>query len=158
MLHAAMLMLGFALAASSAPSAPAAQPTMVCSCLEGITIGDDPTAALAKVGSHPISLTSPTILSDFESFPGWMLTVYYGKTVVAIAIETTPPGAPAADPDPFGVKLGDSQDQLTKLRGKPDAADGGLWRYGPADGLRWIYSVENGVVARIAVSTIVQKP
>ena len=153
LIHALLLSLALA---SPAPSPAASQPAVaVCNCLAGITIGDDATSALAKVGSRPVKTNAATsVLSDYESYPGWMLAIYYAKTVVAVAISAQPPGAPTKEPDPFGVVLGDSPDRLTALRGKPDAVDGTIWRYGPVDGLRWLYSVENGAVARIAITSL----
>jgi hypothetical protein len=149
------MLLGLALAnPSPSPAATDPPPVTICSCLAGISIGDDATAALAKVGSRPLPAQGDSVLSDFESYPGWMLVVYYAKSVVSIAIEVLPPGAPTKQPDPFGVALGDSADRLTALRGKPDAVDGKLWRYGPANGVGWIYSIVDGAVARIAVTSM----
>jgi hypothetical protein len=56
--------------------------------------------------------------------------------------------------DPYGVKLEDSTDHLLALRGKPDAVEGKAWRYGPVDGIHWLYTIKDGTVSEILLSLL----
>lgn len=84
-----------------------------------------------------------------------MLSVYYQKSIVGVSITGTPPSS-SGIADPYGVRLNDSAARLTVLRGKPDQIEGGVWRYGPADNIHWDYTVENGLVTTILLSSVVK--
>jgi len=93
-------------------------------------------------------------MGDFNEYPdGLMLTVYYQKSVVAVSITNEENGTTKIV-DPYGVTLQDTSERLTALRGKPDTIGGNVWRYGAIDGIHWDYTVENGVVTTILLSSV----
>jgi hypothetical protein len=47
-----------------------------------------------------------------------------------------------------------STDHLQALRGKPDAVEGKAWRYGPVDGIHWLYTIKDGTVSEILLSSL----
>lgn len=143
-------------AASPTPSA-----SVPCDgkCLAGISIGDDKYRVLTKLQSEPMPGSDSHITVDFNSYPnGLMLSVYYQKAIVAVSMTYVGQHGVSNIADPYGVKLLDGSDQLTALRGKPDSVDGNVWRYGPVDGIHWNYTVENGVVTTILLSSVSSLP
>lgn len=143
--------------------APAASParTVQCGgrCLAGIAIGDDKNRVLSALGSQAIPGSDDRIFADFNSYPdGLMLTVYYQKNIVAISVTNISSPGNTKITDPYGVKLNDASDRLISLRGKPDATDGGVWRYGTSGTVHWDYTIQNGVVTTILVSSVPKLP
>ena len=45
-----------------------------------------------------------------------------------------------------------------RCRGKHDVIDGDMWRYGPVDGIHWDYTIENGAVTTILLSSVEKLP
>ncbi len=153
------------IAASPLPSpstAPSALPgvTVPCDgrCLAGIGVGDDKYKILRALDSQPIPGSDEHIMADFNGYPnGLMLTVYYQKAVVAVSITNTKNDTTRIV-DPYGVTLQNTSEHLTALRGKPDTIEGTVWRYGPIDGIHWDYTVENGLVTAILLSSVSKLP
>lgn len=141
---------------SPVPSIPPSPGTSIpCDgkCLAGIAIGDDKYRVLAKLDSRPLPDSDTNVRADFNSYPdGLMLTVYYEKSVVAVSV--TNAHAKTRIVDPYGVTLQDTPEKLTALRGKPDSVDGNVWRYGSLDGVHWDYTIENGVITAILLSSV----
>jgi hypothetical protein len=138
---------------SAAPSPGIAVPC-AGQCLARIGIGDDKYRVLRDLDSRPIPGSDDRVMADFNSYPdGLMLTVYYQKSIVAVSITNVNHGRTRIV-DPYGVTLQDTSERLTALRGKPDAVDGNVWRYGSLDGIHWDYTVENGVVTTILLSSV----
>ena len=150
----ASLILSAALLGAS--PAPSQTPAVPCDgkCLAGVSIGEDKYKALAPFGSQPMPGVDTRILGDFESYSGFMIGVYYENTVVAISLSAMNTGPLPTTSDPYGIRLGDSADHLTSVRGQPDAIDGDEWRYGQLDGLHWIYTLQGGVVNEMMVSSV----
>jgi hypothetical protein len=147
--------------ATPLPTAAAASPNIPCAgrCLAGIAIGDDKYRVLSALDSQPIPGSDERIVADFNSYPdGLMLSVYYQKNIVAVSITNTERPGASKIVDPYGVKLNDTSARLAVLRGKPDVIDGDIWRYGPADGIHWDYTVENGAVTAILLSSVDKLP
>jgi hypothetical protein len=143
--------------ASPTPSpAVSATPTVQCDgkCLLGIAIGADKYQILEKLGSHPAPDSDQNVRADFNGYPdGLMLAIYYQKAVVGVSISSIY-GKALVYKDPYGVKLEDSTDHLQALRGKPDAVEGNAWRYGPVDGIHWLYTIKDGTVSEILLSSL----
>jgi hypothetical protein len=128
-------------------------------CLAGISIGDDKNAVLRRLDSQALPGSDDHIMADFNSYPdGLMLTVYYQKAIVAVSITYAGEHGKNRTTDPYGVKLEDTADRLTALRGKPDVVDGTVWRYGAVDDIHWDYTVENGIVTTILLSSVPNLP
>lgn len=145
--------------------AVAPQPTPTVSvpcdgkCLAGVSVGDDAERVLTRLGSEALPGSDAHIMADFSSYPnGLMLAVYYQKAVVAVSIDFAGEHGKSDIVDPYGVRLEDTTDHLKSLRGKPDVVDGNVWRYGPSDGIHWDYTVENGIVTTILLSSVSRLP
>jgi hypothetical protein len=147
---------------SSLPSASPAPPAGVrCGgrCLAGIAIGDDKYRVLMALDSRPLPGSDERIMGDFNGYPdGLMLAVYYQKTIVAVSITYVRQPGSSRIIDPYGIRLDDASERLTSLRGKPDTIDGNVWRYGAVDAIHWDYSIENGVVTTILLSSVAKLP
>ena len=113
------------LIANASPSPPAnTGAPCQARCLAGISIGDDASVVLKRLGSQPLAFSQNRIAGDFNSYPdGLMLTVYYYKNVVA-------------------------------QRGAPTSTLGNVLRYGPTDGIHWDYTVTSGAITTILVSSV----
>lgn len=144
-----------ALIAAAPSPAPSANIPCGGKCLAGIGIGDDKYRVLARLQSQPIAGSDDHIMGDFNSYPdGLMLAVYYQKAIVAVSITFADQHGKTNITDPYGVRLDDTSDHLIALRGKPDIVDGKVWRYGATDGIHWDYTVENGIVTTILLSSV----
>jgi hypothetical protein len=87
-----------------------------------------------------------------------MLAVYYQKSIVAVSITYVQQPGSSKIVDPYGMRLDDTSEHLMVLRGKPDAVAGNLWRYGAVDAIHWDYTVENGVITTILLSSVAKLP
>ncbi len=143
---------------SSLPSAsPAPRASVPCGgrCLAGIAIGDDKYRVLSALDSRPLPGSDERIMGDFNGYPGGlMLAVYYQKSIVAVSITYVQQPGRSRIVDPYGIRLDDTSEHLMALRGKPDTVDGKVWRYGAVDNIHWDYTVENGVVTTILLSSV----
>lgn len=151
----------FAAALIAAASSPTPSVSVPCGgkCLAGISVGDDKNRVLAQLQSRPIPGSDERIMGDFNSYAnGLMLAVYYQKAIVAVSITFGGAHGTSDIVDPYGVRLEDTSDHLTALRGKPDAVDGNVWRYGQVDGIHWDYTVENGIITTILLSSVSKLP
>lgn len=147
----------FAVALVAVAASPTPSVSVPCGgeCLAGISIGDDKYRVLARLDSQPIPGSDERIMGDFNSYPnGLMLAVYYQKAIVAVSITFLEQHSKTNIIDPYGVRLEYTSDHLIALRGKPDAVDGNVWRYGQVDGIHWDYTVENGIVTTILLSSV----
>jgi hypothetical protein len=148
--------------ATSAPVVtplPSGSPTSM-PVLGGVTLGDDAWRVLRRLGMHP---------------PGWgtngqatlQIRVFSsgcGDLTMALAFDTKihaimvhgsddPKGQCA---DPGGVHVGDSVAHLISVRGTPDSSttipNGDQLRYGPSNGVHWVYEIRDTTVVEIDVS------
>ncbi len=87
-----------------------------------------------------------------------MLAVYYQKSIVAVSITYLQRPGRSRIADPYGISLDDTSDHLMALRGKPDSIIGNIWRYGAVDNIHWDYTVENGAVTTILLSSVPKLP
>jgi hypothetical protein len=143
------------IAVTSPPPTPSVSVPCAGKCLAGISIGDDKNRVLTRLDSHALPGSDERIMADFNSYAdGLMLTVYYQKAIVAVSITYAGEHGKGGIVDPYGVRLEDTADHLTALRGKPDVVDGNVWRYGPVDDIHWDYTVENGIVTTILLSSV----
>ena len=146
------------IAVAAAPS-PSVSIPCAGKCLAGISIGDDKNRVLARLDSRALPGSDDHIMADFNSYAdGLMLAVYYQKEIVAVSITYAGAHGKGGIADPYGVRLEDTTDRLTALRGKPDALDGNVWRYGPVDDIHWDYTIENGIVTTILLSSVPKLP
>jgi hypothetical protein len=142
----------------NATPSPGPSPNIPCAgkCLAGISVGDDKYRVLARLDSRPLPGSDARIMGDFNSYPdGLMLAVYYQKAIVAVSISSfDEKRGRITIADPYGVKLEDTSDRLTALRGKPDTIDGTVWRYGPVNSIHWDYTIDKGAVTKILLSSV----
>jgi len=149
-----------ALLLATATPSPTASPSVPCGgrCLASIAVGDDANAVLARLDSRSIPGSDQHVMADFNSYPdGLMLAVYYYRgAVVAVSISSAGSSAQMHVADPYGIRLGDTSDHLTVVRGAATTAKGNVLRYGPTDGIHWDYTIDAGVITTIVVSSVDQ--
>ncbi len=154
----APLLAAVLVAVTPAPT-PSISVTCAGKCLAGISIGDDKDRVLTRLGSQALPGSDEHIMADFDSYAdGLMLAVYYQKAIVAVSITYAGEHGKSGIIDPYGVRLEDATDHLIALRGKADAVDGNVWRYGSVDDIHWDYTVENGIVTTILLSSVSKLP
>ncbi len=166
----AMIALGDASPSPSASPVPSPIPTTsptpaatAAPILGGITLGEDAKGVLRRFNLRTMgtpSLGGPAIvegmLGQVRFFPAnygdvVMFIVFTDKVKLVMALGTSDPKAHCADP--FGVRLGDAPERLIQLRGNPDGyGEDGVVRYGPANGIHWIFSVRNDRISSIGVA------
>ncbi len=148
-----------ALLLATATPSPTASPSVPCGgrCVAGIAVGDDANAILARLDSRSIPGSDQHVTADLNSYPDeLMLAVYdYRGAVVAVSISSAGSSAQMHVADPYGIRLGDTSDHLTVVRGAATTAKHVL-RYGPTDGINWDYTVDAGIITTIVVSSVDQ--
>ena len=158
---AALVCVGLALsgalvhAAEPAPSTPA--PVAVDPEIDGIKLGEDAAAVLARLKLHPPGWArQPGAASEGRQFTidgkRATLLIIFDKTIQEIAVSTTVVGSQVVDG--YGVKLGGSLTDLIAARGAPIAIvkDGSTYIYGDTGAIRWEYEVRDGKIDAIRVS------
>ena len=153
--------------ASATPSpvptlpAPAPSPTAATIWL-GVTLGEAPKDVRTQLGK-PRQIVSSSIGDvwryDTENGNVTMELVVAQDAVINIAARLKT-GKQSTLTDPLGGALGMSLQALQSVRGTPLAVyDGGASvAYGEAAGVRWFYSIDNGVVTSIEVSEPLPPP
>jgi hypothetical protein len=113
---------------------------------------------LIRLGDGPVTRPVPSLFSSYDDYGDLSLVErYLGGVVVLVAISTVS-GGPSAYADPYGVKVGDTEDSVQQSRGAPDDKSSADWRYGDVGGPHWLYAMKNGVVDTITVTSIAVVP
>ena len=137
--------------ATSSPTPAAVDPG-----IDGIKLGDDAAAVLARLGLHPPGWArQPGAASEGRSFStdGKKTTVVivFDKTIEEIAVRTIVAGSQVSDV--YGVKLGESLTDLIAQRGAPIAIkEGTTYVFGDPNAIRWEYEVKDNKVVSISVA------
>ena len=142
-------------AAEPPPSTPA--PVAVDPEINGIKLGEDAAAVLARLKLHPPGWArQPGATNEGRQFTidgkKATLLIVFDKTIQEIAVSTTVVGSQVVDG--YGVKLGGSLTDLIAARGAPIAIikGGSTYIYGDTHAVRWEYEVRDGKIDSIKVS------
>jgi hypothetical protein len=143
-----------ALAVESMPKGPRA--------LAGVSIDENAKGALARLGlAPPRSAPAGGIPAGAKRVAEYRVFLAdMGRALVGLSFDSRirvivvhPNGTHSSSiTDPFGVRLGDSRQELSAKRGRPDSISHGEHVYGEQHGLHWFYSIEGGRVKAIGVS------
>jgi hypothetical protein len=154
------LFAAFAIAIGSAwadevtPSTP--PPAEVEPALDGIKLGENPAAVLARLGLHPPGWArSAGAAAEGRSFTTdgkkATMVLLFDKTIERITVKTNE-GSPSIA-DAYGIKLGESLTDLIAARGAPIAIKAGAtYVYGDPAAIRWEYDITDGKVSAISVA------
>ena len=152
---AALALAFLLLALDATPNAsPISSPAPIARCLANICLGDDMNRTLIRLGDGPVPRPVPPLFSSYDSYGDLMLVERYSGGVVVLVGISTVNGDPSAYADPYGVKIGDTEDSVRQTRGKPDDQSTADWRYGAVGGPHWVYTMKNGEVDSITITSL----
>jgi len=177
-------------ASAGTPTAPPAVTSSAVSstgspepALFGVSVGEDPATVLARFHLHPPgwAKSSPPKgmqeTSEVREFPVDGTTdmiIIFDSSIEIVLIRSTP-GVASTATDPFGVRIGETSEQLEALRGRPDLESStacsdncavvdqvdvlnGLFKpvsvdktfiYGSTTSVRWEYAVKGDAIVSI---------
>lgn len=157
---AALVCIGLAwsgaLARADQAPPPSPTPASVDPGIDGIKLGDDAAAVLARLGLHPPGWArQPGAATEGRSFTTdgkkATIVIVFDKTIEEIAARTIIAGTQVSDA--YGVKLGGSLTDLIAARGAPIAIkDGTVYVFGDPNAIRWEYEVKDNKVVSISVA------
>lgn len=143
-----------------AKAVAAATPPLATLTWQGVTLGEDEDAVAARLGQPQYRRKGypGTFLLHYSLQGGYatlLLTERDHKIVGVRTMSSQPRPQLATVLDPFGVKLGDSAQQLLIARGEAerfdDHGDGEATSTYTTGRFRWVYDTRDGVVYAIAV-------